>query len=214
VRSNPDTAVRDEPTFVEAARRAQIIRCAVEAIAELGYERASLAEIAKRARVSKSVISYYFAGKDELIEQVVADIYARGAAEMVPVVEREKTAAAMLRVYIEANVAFMRTHRKEVQALVEISTSFRTPDGKPRFDVTSVKHVYTELETLLRWGQETGEFRALSPSVVAHTLRAAIDALPPRLAVEPDLDLDAFARELTELFDIATRKQAARGVKR
>lgn len=50
--------VRGEPTFIEAARRAQIVQCASDAIDELGFERASLAEIAKRAGISKSVISY------------------------------------------------------------------------------------------------------------------------------------------------------------
>jgi TetR/AcrR family fatty acid metabolism transcriptional regulator len=61
------------PTFTETARRAQILRCAIEAIAESGYGRASLAEIARRAGVSKGVVSYYFASKDELLAQVVAD---------------------------------------------------------------------------------------------------------------------------------------------
>ena len=75
MRSKISTPVREEPTFIEAARREQIVRCAGETIAQLGYARASLAEIAKHAGISKSVISYYFATKDELIRQVVADVY-------------------------------------------------------------------------------------------------------------------------------------------
>jgi AcrR family transcriptional regulator len=207
VRSNTETTVRDEPTFIEAARRTQIVRCAIDAIAELGFERASLAEIAKRARISKSVISYYFAGKDELIEQVVADVYALGGSEMLALIEKETTAAGMLRAYIAGNIAFMGAHRKDVQAIVEITSSFRTPDGKPRLDVTDIDHVYTDLEKLLLWGQETGEFRTFSASVMTHAIRGAIDALPTRLAVQPDLDLASFTSELTDLFDNATRKQ-------
>lgn len=59
------------PSFIEAARRAQIIECAIETIAMLGYAQASLAQIAKRAGISKSVITYHFTGEEELIEQVV-----------------------------------------------------------------------------------------------------------------------------------------------
>ena len=33
----------------------------------------------------------------------------------------------------------------------------------------------------------------------------SIDAIPPQLVRDPNLDLDAYARELIELFDRATR---------
>ena len=62
MRSNE--ASGDSPTFTETARRAQILACAIGAIAESGYGRASLAEIARRAGVSKGVVSYYFTSKD------------------------------------------------------------------------------------------------------------------------------------------------------
>ena len=47
-------------TFTDLARRAQIARCAAEAITEVGYADASMAEIARRAGVAKSVVSYHF----------------------------------------------------------------------------------------------------------------------------------------------------------
>jgi TetR/AcrR family fatty acid metabolism transcriptional regulator len=62
-------------SFIEAARRAQIIECTIETIASLGHAQASLAQIAARAGISKGVISYYFGSKDALIDQVVAEIY-------------------------------------------------------------------------------------------------------------------------------------------
>jgi TetR/AcrR family fatty acid metabolism transcriptional regulator len=62
-------------SFIEAARRAQIIECAMEAIACLGMAQASLAQIAAGAGISKGGISYYFGSKDALIDQVVAEIY-------------------------------------------------------------------------------------------------------------------------------------------
>jgi hypothetical protein len=40
---------------------------------------------------------------------------------------------------------------------------------------------------------------------MAAAIRAAIDAIPARLAREPGLDLDHYGRELANLFDVATR---------
>jgi len=68
---------QDARSFVETARRQQIVECAIDAIAEVGYGRASLAEVARRAGVSKSLLLYHFAGKDELVDEVVRAVYER-----------------------------------------------------------------------------------------------------------------------------------------
>ncbi|CAM4303409.1 TetR family transcriptional regulator [Nocardiopsis rhodophaea] len=75
---------QQERSFIEKARRAQIIEAAVAVIAEVGFAKASLARIAQHAGISKGVISYHFAGKDELIEQVVEQIYLSATDYVVP----------------------------------------------------------------------------------------------------------------------------------
>jgi AcrR family transcriptional regulator len=66
MRSETGTHGQRNQTFIEAARRAQIVTAAIETIAGLGYGQASLARIAERAGTSKGVISYHFPGKDDL----------------------------------------------------------------------------------------------------------------------------------------------------
>ena len=110
---------RNGRSFIESARRAQIVECAIDTIATVGYSRTSLAQIAKRASISKGVISYHFADKDDLIQQVVTEVLQAFDAYMRPRVEAERgSATAMLRAYIESNVAFMTAHRKHVLVLV------------------------------------------------------------------------------------------------
>jgi AcrR family transcriptional regulator len=54
-----------------ADRRAALLDVAEEAFAELGYQQASLAEIAKRARVSKTLLYHYYPdGRTELYGEV------------------------------------------------------------------------------------------------------------------------------------------------
>jgi AcrR family transcriptional regulator len=207
VRSRNSPTVRDEPTFTEARRREQIIGCAIDAVADLGYERASLAEIAKRGRISKSVISYYFESKDDLMDQVVRHVYVQATAFMLPQIQAQKTAGGALRALITSNVAFIGAHRRDVQALVEIISSARTPEGLPRFDARGLEQPIADIDQLLRWGQATGEFSEFSTEVMAVAVRQTIDALGPRLKVYPDIDVEEFSEELAALFERATAKR-------
>jgi TetR/AcrR family transcriptional regulator, fatty acid metabolism regulator protein len=206
MRSGNFTGGPRDKTFIETARRAQIIAAAIDTIAELGYGQASLARIAERAGTSKGVICYHFAGKDELVRELVADVVAKGQAYMRPVVSVETTGTGRLRSWIEANVAFMREHRNEMIAVAEIARNARDAEGNRPFDSSFVQAGVTALARMLAQRQETGEFRAdFDPAVMAAAIRAAIDAIPARLARDPGLDLDHYGRELANLFDVATR---------
>src|ERR1700761_7374765 len=72
------TRGRDEAgpaTFTQRKRRDQLIECVIDAIAELGFQAASVAEVAQRAGVSKGVVTYHFAAKDDLILAAVGRIF-------------------------------------------------------------------------------------------------------------------------------------------
>jgi AcrR family transcriptional regulator len=189
------------PSFIETARRAQIIDCAVQAIAELGYAQASLAQIAKRARISAGVISYYFAGKDDLIAAVVSHIFAAGDAFVRPRVMAKTSARAMLAEFIAASVAFAAAHPAQVAAMVEISVSVRAAHATPPFDRAAVETRAVGLSMILDGGKARGEFRQFSTPIMTDAIIEAIDMR----AVRPGGDPDLFAAELITLFDLATR---------
>jgi TetR/AcrR family fatty acid metabolism transcriptional regulator len=194
-------------SFIEAARRAQIIECTIEAIASLGMAQASLAQIAARAGISKGVISYYFGSKDALIDQVVAEIYEAAVQVVEPQVAAQPTVRLMLQVYISAAVEYIGTHRTQMMALIEIATNYCTKDGQPLFTAETEEPILVALDALLHKGQQEGDFRPFDLRVMAVTIRRAIDAVPPLLAANPDLDVKAYARELATLFDRATCKE-------
>ena len=194
------------PSFIEAARRAQLIECAVETIATLGYAQASLAQVARRANISKSVITYYFTSKEELLAQVVTEIYSAAVQAVTPQIAAQPTAQLRLQAYIRSAVDYIGSHRMRMVALLEIALNFRTADGKLRYRGTE-EWILTALEALLRQGQEEGEFRAFDLRVMAVTIRQAIDVVASLLAAHPNLDTDSYAQELVTLFDRATRKE-------
>ena len=67
-------SVSTSRTFTQVKRRDQLVECAIDAIVELGFQRASVAEVARRAGVSKGVVTYHFPAKEELIRAVVGDV--------------------------------------------------------------------------------------------------------------------------------------------
>ena len=193
-------------SFIEAARRAQIMSCAIEVIAELGYTSASLAQIARRAGISKGVISYHFAGKEELVREVAKHVFTLGAQHMGPRIEAQTTPRRKLRAYIESNLEFMNLYKKELLALVSILIYARTSKGEMLFDLRADEEVLRRTERIFVDGQKRGDFRKFSPRAMAIALRGAIDAAPGKLLANPDFDLAAYAREMADFFDFGTAK--------
>jgi len=200
--SEQDFTEQGRQSFIEAARRAQIIECAIDAIAELGFAQASLAQIAKRAGVSTGVISYYFAGKDDLIGEVAAHVYEVGRIFIEPRVQQQLDARTALHAFIEAGVDFIAAKPRYPMAIMNIS---RAGGEGPRFDRSVEEPRRAGFTRILGWGQEAGLFRSFDIPIMAATIIEALDYVPQRLVAEPDLDLGAYARELVTLFDLATR---------
>jgi AcrR family transcriptional regulator len=186
------------------ARRAQIVAATLEVIATAGYPEASFTRIAAHAGLSSTrLISYHFASKEALILACVEEVTGALGAEVGRRVGAEPTAARRLRTYITAVVEHTDQHRREMSALLQIllsgAWSGRVGDEPAE----------APLEAILREGQRDGEFRDFDPAVVASAVQRSVEALPLRLAVDPGLDCAAWARELVELFDRATRRDPA-----
>jgi len=196
-----DTGARR--TFTEQARRTQILRCAIEALAEVGFGGASLAEIAKRAGVSKGVVSYYFAGKDDLLGHVLMDVYGRAGAAIGERIGQEQDPVSVVRGYIEANLEFLGQNTADVVAVVEVAANVRKPDGSLRFAAPDgADPVLAQVEQILRDGQDAGAFGDFDARSLALLIRGAIDTASGRIAGDPAFDLPAYTRQLVRTVEL------------
>jgi hypothetical protein len=120
-----------------------------------------------------------------------------------PRILAESTGPGMLRAYIESNLAFMRDHRNNVIAMVEIA---RSAEGRRIFYAdTDVIEAVRALEQGLSGFQTAGQFRPdFDPHVMAIAIRAAIEAASPRLALDPEFDMNSYSSEIATLFHLAT----------
>ena len=190
-------------TFTEQARRAQIVSAAIATIAEVGYRNASFSRIAKRAGLSSTgLISYHFASKTDLIDEVVATVLADLGAFMAGRMHAAGEPAAALQAYIEGTIDFIDTHREPMKALTEVFVN-----GAFGYDSGSEQAAISPLEDILRGGQATGEFRSFDPTVMATLVQRAVDGLPFLLEMRPGLDVAGYKREVSTAFDLATRVQ-------
>lgn len=207
MRSDNSTTVR-QWTFTEEARRGQIIACAIEVLAELGYAQTSFARIAERLGISKSVISYHFGGKDELLEQVVQAVYADGARYMIPRIRAQHSARAVLGTYLRSNLEFIRDHRKHIDAVTEIFLNVRRKDGSRRFagGPGGIEQAVKPLQEILRRGQDEGVFADFDTRTMAWAIRNLVDGLTRQRALDPEFDFDTCVDEMVALVDRATRK--------
>jgi TetR/AcrR family transcriptional regulator, fatty acid metabolism regulator protein len=129
--NRPDGGQRQ--SFIKQARRDQVVTAAIEVLAETGYGSTSLAAIAQHAGISKSVISYHFSGKDELMETVVDAIYTDVAAAVGPQLDDADSPADRVRAYVLSVAQYARKHRSRLSALGKVTANLRTADGRLQY---------------------------------------------------------------------------------
>lgn len=193
----PDSG-RRSGSFIEAARRAQIIDAAITAVNEVGYHKASLALIAERAQTSKSVISYHFDGKDEVLVRVTEHVFGQLGEVIMSAVSSAEGPAAQLTAYIRSYFTFMRDQRAAMLAALEIMVSHRTADDVPLYLVEDENDTAL-LRVILTAGMADGSFRTLDPEVTAQTILHALDGGLSRTQIHPEADLVDYGEHLIDL---------------
>jgi AcrR family transcriptional regulator len=202
MRLKNEPAEQEKLSFIEAARRAQIIECAIEIIAELGFGQASLAQIAKRAGISTGVISYHFDGKDQLIRAVARHVYQTGGAFIRPRVDLQSGPRAALGTLIAASVGFSAAHPNHSRAIAALVLA-----GHGGFVDPSMEQTRRDgFRAILEAGQREGVFRRFDIRAMVATIIGSLNSMPQLLTEEPGIDLAAYGRELVEIFDRATRQ--------
>jgi AcrR family transcriptional regulator len=193
---------RTRPTITEQARRAQIIAAAIETIADLGYAKASFAQIARRAGLSSTgLISYHFASKKDLDWAIVEEIFGRLTRHMGEAMANISDPRSALVAYIEGLIGFMKRDPSALKAMAGI-----VMHGGVEYDADAERESTSGISDILRWGQADGMFRDFDVQVMATTIQRSLDGIPLAQSTNPDLNLDVYARELVEIFSLATRK--------
>ncbi|MGQ4512049.1 TetR family transcriptional regulator [Streptomyces sp. DW26H14] len=191
----------------EEVRRTQIIRATVAVVAELGYEGASLARIAKRAEVSKGLVSHYFTDKDHLMETVARTTLVALRQNIADTLDLAEPVPAVLRAAIHRAAGLNATHQSELAAMRRIAGNLRDAEGLPRLGSDEYEETYRGQEALFRRGQEEGSLRDFDTRVMAITYQSAVDAMLTYLHEHPEADAQHYADALADLVIAAIGRQ-------
>lgn len=191
-------------TFIEQARRKQIVEAAISVIAEVGPAKASFVRIAERAGVSPALISYHFKKRQELLVEVVNHITSDMDHALTTTIGEPNSFREAMSALVEGQVRYLTRNRAEVIVLNRLLT---TPDDDVLAQMARDQQAGAlgELAEMIRDGQAEGEFRPFDPEVMAVTYLAAVMGVAEMLIGDPDLDTEAYGRELADLFDRAMR---------
>ena len=198
--ARPKAADRKKISFIEQHRRQQIMETAIETIATRGFQQASLANIAQAAGISKGVISYYFKGKDHLIQQIKNDLYMEMGAFIRDRVAQCLGDAEKLQAYIDASFDYLQENRTKIVAMSELGLNILSNEIGNPFSSANYQAGYFRLERILHDGQINGSFHLKDIRAMAVVIQGMLDGVSIQWVVAPEaVDLKLCRREAANM---------------
>ena len=141
------------PADSPADRRKQILRAAVEAFAERGFQRTRVSDIAKRAGVAYGLIYHYFENKDHVLDSVFTENWAIFVKVLGDIEQdTEAPADARLAQVAELLIDALRIEPALIQVIIqEISRSDRFVQPT-KFD--AFQAAFTLVQRIIEQGQD------------------------------------------------------------
>ena len=154
-KSNSATNKKPKSTFIEEARRKQILEVALQEIETRGYENITVQKIADKARISKGVIYYHFNTTEELLGDIWAALIDELFEYRKTRVESRKTARDKLRTYLQANFEFLTQNFNKFIALFRLGIEFNSAETSVTpWSRQTNERCFKYLSSILQAGQQ------------------------------------------------------------
>ena len=175
---------RRGPYATTPARRAQIVRAALASIAEHGYERASLRDIAARADVTHAALLRHFTDKGELLVAALAQRDADDEEFARHIMESRVPAEQVLSAVLRNEFS----HPEQGRNWLAITVAATNPEHPAHeFFVARRERMRSHLSSRRFGTDEDGE--ELSADDKVTMLAAMIDGLRIQALMDPDHDV-------------------------
>jgi len=145
--------------------REALIGAATELFAQHGFEGASVARIARRAKVNRSLISYHFGGKRRLYLAILQEAFSQIGERIDALLESKEPPEERLNAFIGVFHEMAQKRPAFPQLMVR-----EVIDGGRNLDQRIIPHllkVFKLIREILVQGQREGRFRSTNP-VLTH----------------------------------------------
>jgi AcrR family transcriptional regulator len=168
-----------KPTVEE--RRSEILETTCEVVIERGFAGTRISDVAKKLAISSSLIHYHFDSKEQLLAEAFAHYARKDLAELDAEIEAAPTALAQLDRAIQN---YVPEGSDDVEWMLWIDgwgEALRNPMMKKISQELDEQSV-SQLERVLSYGVDTGEFVCPDPHASAIRLTALVDGLAVQFA--------------------------------
>lgn len=204
---------------IKGDKRAAILRAATQEFAERGFAAAGVDRIARRARVNKALLYYYFGSKVALYREVVA-IGIQALAERLSVVaDADAPADVKIQRWVEQLSAFLGDHPAVTPIMLR-----ELADGGRHFDVATLRRLVSIVPMvvgIVKQGRDEDLFGSTDPlslhfvllgSTMLFNANAPIRRRVNQLGIaQPPIDVTPFVRYLQQVALRMLRKDAHHG---
>jgi TetR/AcrR family transcriptional regulator, fatty acid metabolism regulator protein len=160
-------------------KRSAVLNAAMRIFARKGFNDATIAEIAKGARVSEATIYEYFTSKEELLFQIPSEISLNHQKETVKIVEHIPGAANKLRFLVSRQLSLYTENRDYgtvLMLILNVNCKFLKTGTYRDFRLVANKVI-----EVLQEGIRAGEFRSeLDPYVIQTILWGTLENMVSR----------------------------------
>jgi len=178
-------------------KKSRIIVAAKELIAQYGFKKTTMDEIATKARMGKSSMYYYFKNKEDIFAEIVridSDLF------------RQKLNDAIQKAYSPQD-KIMQYISTRMLHLKELSNYYKTLTNEyldHYFFIEQVREDFYNFEnntlsTLINEGIQKNVFTACDVDVVVHMIAIAIKGLEYPLFIQKEQDLERDSKQMIEI---------------
>lgn len=178
-------------------KKNRIIATTKELIAQYGFKKTTMDEIATNARMGKSTMYYYFKNKEDIFAEIVridSDLF------------RQKLNDTIQKAYSPQDkiMQYVRTRMLHLKELSNYYKTLTNEDLDHYFCIEQVREDFYNFENntlsiLINEGIQKNVFTACDVDVVVHMIAIAIKGLEYPLFIQKEQDLERDSKQMIEI---------------
>ena len=178
-------------------KRDAVLKTAAYLFLEQGYQRTSMSVLAKRLKITKPSLYYYFRNKEEILVECYRAGIAQIESFLPPATPDAGTALARLRLFVHGYAIAVLTHYFG-RCVAMIDDSELSPEA--RHGVRDLKRrVDTSIRALVKAGIKDGSMATCDPKLASFAISGAINWAGTWYKPAGNLSPDEIAQAFTDL---------------